>query len=93
MAHRRTSFYRSDLEDLLTEVKQQVEQQRLNIHHEVFLKLLHDQLYIAPLKDPRRILDIGTGSGIWAVEMADKFPEAEVIGTDLRYVSACLCTY
>ncbi|KAF8543265.1 S-adenosyl-L-methionine-dependent methyltransferase [Trichophaea hybrida] len=68
----------------------EIEQQRLDVHHEVFLRLLHDRLYLAPLKDPQRILDIGTGSGIWAVEMADKFPKAEVIGTDLSPVQpAC----
>ncbi|KAJ5893745.1 hypothetical protein N7495_005436 [Penicillium taxi] len=32
---------------------------------------------------PRRFLDIGTGTAEWAVEMAEAFPNAEVIGTDL----------
>ncbi|KAF8241273.1 hypothetical protein K440DRAFT_474769, partial [Wilcoxina mikolae CBS 423.85] len=43
--------------------------------------------YLAPLKDPQRILDVGTGTGIWAVDVADKYPAAEVIGADLRYVT------
>ncbi|KAG8953891.1 hypothetical protein FRC03_011628 [Tulasnella sp. 419] len=30
-----------------------------------------------------RVLDIGTGSGIWAIEMSKRFPHAEVIGVDL----------
>ena len=25
--------------------------------------------YWAPLKDPKRILDLGTGTGIWAMEV------------------------
>jgi cyclopropane fatty-acyl-phospholipid synthase-like methyltransferase len=43
-------------------------------------------LYLAPVKDrspPARILDVGTGTGIWAIEIAEEFPEAVVIGTDL----------
>ncbi|KAK0483693.1 S-adenosyl-L-methionine-dependent methyltransferase [Armillaria novae-zelandiae] len=31
----------------------------------------------------RAVLDLGTGGGLWAIEMADEFPRAEVIGIDL----------
>lgn len=34
-------------------------------------------------KDPRRILDAGTGTGTTAMVFAELFPEAEVIGIDL----------
>jgi len=42
------------------------------------------QLHYAPL-DPRiqEVLDVGTGTGCWAVEFADRHPGAHVIGTDL----------
>jgi tRNA A58 N-methylase Trm61 len=30
-----------------------------------------------------RILDIGTGTGVWAIDMATLHPEAEMIATDL----------
>jgi trans-aconitate methyltransferase len=29
------------------------------------------------------VLDIGTGTGMWAIDLAEQFPSAEVLGTDL----------
>ncbi|KAK4986249.1 hypothetical protein LTR50_005428 [Elasticomyces elasticus] len=41
-------------------------------------------LHLAPIGDnPTRILDLGTGTGIWVMEMGDAYPSAQVIGTDL----------
>jgi len=35
-------------------------------------------------KDPRlTVVDIGTGSGQWVIEVADQYPSAMVFGTDL----------
>jgi len=49
---------------------------------------LQDRLYLAPIgSNPKRVLDIGTGTGIWVTDMADKFPNAQVIGTDLSPVA------
>ena len=31
-----------------------------DLHHEVILRLLNHKLQLAPLKNPQRILDIGT---------------------------------
>ncbi|OJJ50174.1 hypothetical protein ASPZODRAFT_128791 [Penicilliopsis zonata CBS 506.65] len=59
---------------------------RLDLQHHLFKMAHGDNLYFAPLQDPRRILDIGTGSGIWPIEMAASFPDAEIIGTDLSPV-------
>ena len=36
---------------------------------------------ISPM--PMNILDVGTGSGAWCVEVANQFPKATVIGLDL----------
>ncbi|KXG51842.1 uncharacterized protein PGRI_092350 [Penicillium griseofulvum] len=40
-------------------------------------------LFHAPVKNPKQILDIGTGRGNWAIDVADMFPEATVRGVDL----------
>lgn len=39
------------------------------------------------MKAPQRVLDLGTGTGIWCLDFADENPQAEVTGVDLRYVS------
>jgi len=45
--------------------------------------VLGGALYTAPLKEPLYVLDLGTGTGIWAIEMAEEFPAAVVHGTDI----------
>lgn len=41
-------------------------------------------LYKAPIEKPQRVLDLGTGTGIWCIDYATDHPEAEIIGIDLR---------
>jgi ubiquinone/menaquinone biosynthesis C-methylase UbiE len=39
--------------------------------------------YLAPLRNPLSILDVGCGTGRWAVELAVQYPNANVVGTDI----------
>lgn len=60
------------------------EQDRLDLLHHIWRLALGGALFRAPItKNPQRILDFGTGTGIWAIDIADKYPSAQVTGTDL----------
>ncbi|PWY70970.1 hypothetical protein BO70DRAFT_389714 [Aspergillus heteromorphus CBS 117.55] len=59
---------------------------RMDLQHHMLKIINSGQLFFAPVENPRRILDIGTGSGIWPIELATQFPTAEIIGTDLSPV-------
>lgn len=64
----------------------EIEAARLDLQHYTW-KLTFDGSFgrvpLASHDSIRRILDVGTGTGIWAMEVADAFPEKEVVGTDL----------
>lgn len=68
---------------------------RLNTQHELFLLCLNSSLFKSPFppscavgdtsnKRQLRVADLGTGTGIWATEVASQYPEARVVGFDLR---------
>ncbi|KAK3399766.1 S-adenosyl-L-methionine-dependent methyltransferase [Sordaria brevicollis] len=64
--------------------KQHVE--AMEIFHHAMMVQLDGKLYLSPLdkKKVRRVLDVGTGNGMWAIDFADQFPDAEeIIGTDV----------
>ncbi|PWY90709.1 S-adenosyl-L-methionine-dependent methyltransferase [Aspergillus heteromorphus CBS 117.55] len=54
-----------------------------NVAHHMYLLTLDGKLHLAPIDNPQEILDVGTGTGIWAGAMADEFPSAKVTGVDL----------
>ncbi|KAK1777081.1 S-adenosyl-L-methionine-dependent methyltransferase [Copromyces sp. CBS 386.78] len=60
---------------------------REDMKHAMLLELLDGQLALAPLeKNPQNILDIGTGTGIWAIDAGDRWPMARVRGMDISPV-------
>lgn len=67
------------------------EMERENIKHAMLLELMDGGLYYAPIGDnPQNILDVGTGSGAWAIDMGDRFPGAHVRGIDISPVQPSL---
>lgn len=62
------------------------EQLRLQIVHQVYLSMLKSKLTTVPLRNPAKILDIGTGTGEWAIGMAETYPKADVTGVDLSAI-------
>jgi ubiquinone/menaquinone biosynthesis C-methylase UbiE len=59
------------------------EMHRLDFQHYMLRYALHGN-YGAPISDPKSILDVGTGTGRWAREMAQIFPKANVVGVDVN---------
>jgi SAM-dependent methyltransferase len=63
------------------------ENERLDLQHNLFLLTLDNKLGLSPPNLPgskvKRVLDVGTGTGIWAIDFGDEHPEATVIGVDL----------
>ncbi|KAM0433309.1 hypothetical protein ACHAPT_004185 [Fusarium lateritium] len=55
-----------------------------DLGHCKYTMLLDNKLHLSPIpKYPTGILDLGTGTGIWAVDMAEMYPSARIIGVDL----------
>ncbi|RSL46400.1 hypothetical protein CEP54_013863 [Fusarium duplospermum] len=68
----------------------ETENNRLDLQHNLFLLTFDNKLGLSPPNLPEfktgRVLDLGTGTGIWAIDYADEHPETEareVIGVDL----------
>ncbi|KAK3988020.1 TAM domain-containing protein [Cladorrhinum sp. PSN332] len=56
-----------------------------DLYHHVQTLLLEDKLFLAPLDTDNisKIVDVGTGTGIWAIDFADLYPNINVVGIDL----------
>ena len=58
------------------------ETNRLDFQHYMLRYALKGN-YAAPMQAPRDILDVGSGTGRWAIELAQQFSAARVIGMDV----------
>ncbi|KAH7169938.1 UMTA methyltransferase [Dactylonectria macrodidyma] len=58
--------------------------------HFLMTKGIGNRLFLAPvdLDKSSRVLDIGTGTGIWAISVGEEYPNAEVIGNDLSAIQS-----
>ncbi|KAH7175725.1 methyl transferase [Dactylonectria macrodidyma] len=65
---------------------------RMDLFHKVFLVARGNKLFHAPVTRPKpRIMDLGTGTGIWAINVAeDWFPDAQIMAVDLNKIQPAL---
>ncbi|KAI2611947.1 S-adenosyl-L-methionine-dependent methyltransferase [Hypoxylon sp. NC1633] len=62
----------------------EAELSRLNYQHAIWTThLLDGDLFKAPLGEVSHVLDVGTGTGIWALEFAKAYSNAKVLGIDI----------
>lgn len=67
------------------------EARRMALQHELFQLCLGGNLVDAKLtlerheedSEPIHVLDVGAGSGLWACDMAQRYPQADILGIDL----------
>ncbi|KAG7122051.1 Secondary metabolism regulator LAE1 like protein [Verticillium longisporum] len=60
------------------------EKERLDVIHMLWNQTLEGRLALCPANaSSTRVLDAGTGTGVWGIDYADLHPEAEVLGVDL----------
>lgn len=57
---------------LIEYIAQKEEQDRLDFQHAALTLLLNGNLFLAPLSQvPETVLDVATGTGIWAIEFGE----------------------
>lgn len=67
------------------EPNDQLHFESMEITHHAFLRTLEGKLFLSPLEKNKihKVLDVGTGTGLWPIDFADEFLNAQVIGTDI----------
>lgn len=64
------------------------EQYRGDLNSYLFKDVCDGKLFLAPLRPPgpQKVLELGTGTGSWAIDMGERFPDAQVVGVDLSRI-------
>ncbi|KAL7917443.1 S-adenosyl-L-methionine-dependent methyltransferase [Trichoderma austrokoningii] len=56
---------------------------QVNYQHNMTIHILGGRLGQAPVDSQAQVLDVATGTGIWATQYAEQHPESTVLGVDL----------
>ncbi|KAJ5710493.1 S-adenosyl-L-methionine-dependent methyltransferase [Penicillium malachiteum] len=57
--------------------------EEVDMGQHVYGLLYKGQLFQSPIDSPSRVLDVGAGSGKWAMDMGVMYPDATITGVDL----------
>ena len=60
---------------LLTRVQPELD--RLDLMHTAFRMTYEGKLFLAPVTNLKNALDVGTGTGIWAIDLGQSHPNPE----------------
>ncbi|CAG9953449.1 unnamed protein product [Clonostachys rosea f. rosea IK726] len=56
----------------------------IKAEHMIFCQLENGSLFRAPIDEPHKVLDIGSGSGEWALNLLERYPNTEVVMMDIN---------
>ncbi|KAI3321569.1 S-adenosyl-L-methionine-dependent methyltransferase [Xylariaceae sp. AK1471] len=63
------------------------EQQRMELQHRMFRHCLNGALTATRIPlNVKYILDLGSGTGLWPLEMAARYPQAQILGIDISRI-------
>ncbi|KAK0702319.1 S-adenosyl-L-methionine-dependent methyltransferase [Lasiosphaeris hirsuta] len=65
----------------------QTQNEAFDLLHNVHLMVSDNKLFLSPIgENPAKVLDVGTGTGVWAIDFAHQYPSTSVIGTDISAI-------
>lgn len=62
------------------------EQDRADLQHKIFRMYNGGALHRAPVGSPRNVLEIATGTGLWAIQYAAEHPGSKITGSDISRI-------